>query len=107
MYFTYDQARNRVAHCRLLVECTLIIWIVCILATVILMFLISLLGVSLSTANAQVNTGGAATPTLAIVQATPTVDLTVTVLAKQKLQEDVDQGQRTLGNWLWANGAAL
>lgn len=41
------------------------------------------------------------------VDATPTVDATVTALNKEKLQDDVAQGQHTLRNWFWNNGAAL
>jgi len=31
----------------------------------------------------------------------------VTALNKEKLQDDVAQGQHTLGNWFWNSGAAL
>jgi hypothetical protein len=34
------------------------------------------------------------------LQATPTEDATVTALNKEKLLQDVDQQQHTLGNWL-------
>ena len=82
-------------------------WKIGIVLTGVLLFLLLFIGIPMSTVSAKGNMGGAATPTPATVQATPAVDVTVTVLAKQKLQEDVDQGQHTFGNWFWTNAAAL
>jgi uncharacterized protein YjbI with pentapeptide repeats len=73
----------------------------------IFLFLLLLLWIPSFKVSAQRNIGGAAAPTPTILQATPTPDLTVTVLAKQKLREDVDQGQHTFENWFWANGVAF
>jgi uncharacterized protein YjbI with pentapeptide repeats len=67
-----------------------------------------LIGVILPTkANAQVGVLVVATPSVPVIQPTPTVDATVTALNKQKLVEDVEEKQQTLENWWWSNAAAF
>src|SRR6266576_1972890 len=43
----------------------------------------------------------------ASVQVTPTVDITVTVLAKDQLRLQVDALQHDTGNWFWNNAATV
>ena len=71
------------------------------------LILMILTWVSLSIAKASGRVSGLTTPAPITVQATPTEDATVTVLTKEKLVEDVTQGQHTFANWLWNDGAAL
>lgn len=62
------------------------------IACVGMLFLLTCLAlIPLSTASAHEGTLGVATPTAATVQATPTEDATVTVLNKEKLQQEVQQ----------------
>ena len=60
-----------------------------------------------SAADVHAGTSGLATPVTITIQATATEDATVTALNKEKLLQDVDQQQHTLGNWFWNNGAAI
>jgi uncharacterized protein YjbI with pentapeptide repeats len=60
-----------------------------------------------SAAHAHAGTSGLATPVTITAQATATEDTTVSALNKEKLLQDVDQQQHTLGNWFWTNGAAI
>jgi len=43
----------------------------------------------------------------ATVQATPTVDATVTALQKEQLAQQVAQQQHSWGNWFWGNSATI
>jgi Pentapeptide repeats (8 copies) len=82
-------------------------WKMWILVIGILSFLF-LVGAILPTkANAQIEALELATPSIPVIQPTPTVDATVTALNKQKLREDVEQEQHTSGNWWWNNAVAL
>lgn len=68
------------------------------------LFLVFMTLVTVSVADAH---GGGSAAGTVTVQATPTVDVTVTALNKEKLFQDVAQQQHTPGNWFWNNGAAV
>ncbi len=70
----------------------------------VLILLVLMVWIPVSAARTYERTSGLATPTTGTVQATPTVDVTVTALNKEKLKGDVAQQQHTLGNWFWNNG---
>ncbi len=72
-----------------------------------LLLLVLIAWLPVSAAGAREMTAGLATPITATVQATPTVDATVTALNKEKLTQDVSQQQHTLGNWLWSSAAPI
>jgi uncharacterized protein YjbI with pentapeptide repeats len=57
--------------------------------------------------DAHVVSSGLAAPATATVQATPTVDATVTALNKEQLTQQVAQQQHTWNNWLWSNAAVI
>ncbi len=60
-----------------------------------------------SAANAHEGESGSARPGTVMVLTTPTEDVTVTALNKEKLTQEVDQQQHTLWNWLWSNAATI
>src|SRR3989442_7119324 len=72
-----------------------------------LLLLVLLVWVPVSATGAYEGASGLTTLGTGTVQATPTEDVTVTALNKEKLTQDVAQQQRTLGNWLWSNAAAV
>ncbi len=61
--------------------------------------------------SAYEGTSGFATPTIGTVQAAPTVDLTVTALAKEQLAQEVNQlqhqNERSLSGLFWNNAATV
>src|SRR5689334_446065 len=83
-------------------------WKMSISLAYLLLFLILMVGVPVSAADAH--TGTTALATLGTAQTTPTVDLTVTALAKEQLVLQVKQLQNQLqdrNNWLENNSTAL
>jgi uncharacterized protein YjbI with pentapeptide repeats len=71
------------------------------------LLLVLMMWFMVSAAGAHARTSELVTPVTITVQATATDDATVTALNKEKLLQDVDQQQHTLGNWFWNNGAAI
>jgi hypothetical protein len=64
-----------------------------------LLLLVLMMWIPISAADAHAGTLGLATPGTGTVQATPPEDATVTALNNEKLLQDVDQQQHTLGNY--------
>src|SRR5258708_4121727 len=90
------------------------LWKAAIVVGGVLLFLVLMTLVSVSSADAHEGISVAATLATVTVQATPTVDATMTALNKEKLQLDITQEkqaiaqqQHTLSNFIWAGGAAL
>jgi uncharacterized protein YjbI with pentapeptide repeats len=85
------------------------IWKAGIALTGLLVFLVLMVWIPLSAADAHTGESGLAIA--GIVQATPTVDLTVTALAKEQLvlqNKQLEQSNdRGLGAWVWNNAAAI
>ena len=71
-----------------------------------LLLLVFMVWIPVSAAGAYEVTPGLATPTTGTVQATPTVDVTVTALSKEQLTLQVKQLQNQ-NNWLSNNSTAL
>jgi type VI protein secretion system component VasK len=72
------------------------------------LFLLSCLAlIPPSAVSAHEGTSAVATLTTVTVQATPTIDTTVTALNKEQLAQQVAGQQHTLGNWLWSNAATV
>ena len=72
-----------------------------------LLLLVLMAWIPVSAADAPEVASGLAGPGTVTVQATPTVDATVTELNKEKLAQDISQQQHTWENWLWNNAASL
>jgi uncharacterized protein YjbI with pentapeptide repeats len=83
------------------------LWNVGIASVGVLFLLTCLALIPLSAASAHEGTSRVATPSAVAVQATPTVDATVTALSKEQLTQEVAQQQHTWSNWLWGNAATL
>ena len=75
------------------------LWKASIVVAGVLLLLVLMAWVPVSVAGAHEGVSGAATPGTVTVQATPTVDATVTALNKEKLQHEND--------WWWNYGATI
>ena len=80
------------------------IWKAGIALAGMLLLLILMVWVPMSAVGADEGASGPATPTTGTMQATPTVDATMTALNKQKLERDND---RSFQAWFWSSGATL
>jgi uncharacterized protein YjbI with pentapeptide repeats len=80
--------------------------LVIVLMSCALLFLF-MTGLLFSPAPTQAKTLYVASAGTASVQVTPTVDTTVTVLAKDQLKLQVDALQHDPGNWFWNNAATV
>src|SRR2546428_7691670 len=71
------------------------------------LFLVYMALVTVAVADAHEGMLGVPAAGTASVQATPTVDATMTALQKEQLTQQLAEGQHTFANWLWNNGAAV
>ncbi len=83
------------------------LWKTIIAITGIFFLLLFQIGFPASKANAQGKVLTVATPEIVTVQATPTVDETVTALNKEQLVQQVTDQQHTWGNWIWSNAVTI
>ena len=76
-----------------------------------LLLLVLMVWVPVSAVDAYEGASGLATPVTGTVQTTPTVDPTMTVLNKEKLEQEIDQlknqNDRSIATWFWNVNATL
>lgn len=87
------------------------IWKVSIVVAGMLLLLVLMIWVPMSAADAHERASGLATPGTGTVQATPTLDATITALNKEKLAQEIqqlkNQNEPNLFSWLQANAGIL
>lgn len=82
-------------------------WKASIVIAVLQLLLVFIVWVPVTAADTHERASGLTRPGTITAQATPTEDATVAALNKEKLIQEVNQQQRTFGNWLWSNAAAI